>query len=187
MLILHVHILCFCTDFAVGAPYTENNGNTGAIYIYYGNSNQTLFESQTPFEVRTESTVLWLHWSAHIILSPSLPPSPSPSPSLSVAQITASDVVNNITGLNELKTFGYSVSGGVDVDNNRFNGMHVNYAFILYIHNVQKDYYNNVHVQCMLNYYVHVHMYVRMQVQYISLVFLQILLLELMRVNWLFC
>ena len=25
--------------------------------------------------------------------------------------------------LNELKTFGYSVSGGVDVDNNQFNGM----------------------------------------------------------------
>ena len=142
MLILHIHLLCFCIDFAVGAPYTENNGNTGAIYIYYGNSNQTLFESQTPFEVRIESTVLWLHRSAHIILSPSLSLTALPSLSLFlslslslyVAQITASDVVNDVTGLDELKTFGYSVSGGVDVDNNQFNGtliMHVT------LHNVQ--------------------------------------------------
>ena len=47
----------YCIDFAVGAPYTANGTNTGAIYIYYGNSNQTEFEAQVPFEVCTESTL----------------------------------------------------------------------------------------------------------------------------------
>ena len=44
--------------------------------------------------------------------------------------------MNSVRGLDELKTFGYSVSGGVDVDNNQFNGMLI--LVILYIHNVQK-------------------------------------------------
>ena len=45
--------------------------------------------------------------------------------------------MNNISGLNELKTFGYSVSGGVDVDNNQFNGTLIMYIHFS-VHNVQK-------------------------------------------------
>ena len=41
-------------------------------------------------------------------------------------QITASNLVNNVTSLNVLKTFGFSLSGGlVDVDNNGYNGAYV--------------------------------------------------------------
>ena len=30
--------------------------------------------------------------------------------------------MSNVEGLNELRTFGWSLSSGVDVDNNRYNG-----------------------------------------------------------------
>ena len=63
---------------------------------------------------------------------PPLPPLPFPlslhplplSPSLSSFPqvITASDVMTRI-GLNRLKTFGYSLASGVDVDANEYNGM----------------------------------------------------------------
>ena len=32
-------------------------------------------------------------------------------------------MVSRVNGLNELKTFGWSLSGGVDVDANQYNGM----------------------------------------------------------------
>ena len=64
--------------------------------------------------------------SSLFLLSPSLPFSPfSPfPPSLSSFPqvITASDVMTRI-GLNQLKTFGYSLASGVDVDANEYNGM----------------------------------------------------------------
>lgn len=36
--------------------------------------------------------------------------------------ILASDVLNAIEGLDELKTFGYSLASGVDVDANAYQG-----------------------------------------------------------------
>ena len=42
----------FPIDFAVGAPYADNGNNTGAVYIYYGNSDRTVFETQVPFKVK---------------------------------------------------------------------------------------------------------------------------------------
>lgn len=38
-------------------------------------------------------------------------------------EITASDIVNNVTGLDRLNTFGFSVSGGIDVDNNQYKDL----------------------------------------------------------------
>ena len=38
-------------DFAVGAPYEEDGDSTGVVYVYYGNSDLTLFSSQTPVRV----------------------------------------------------------------------------------------------------------------------------------------
>ena len=44
--------LSLSLDFAVGAPYEEDGDSTGVVYVYYGNSDLTLFENQTPVRVR---------------------------------------------------------------------------------------------------------------------------------------
>ena len=43
--------LSLSLDFAVGAPYEEDGDSTGVVYVYYGNSNLTLFSSQIPVKV----------------------------------------------------------------------------------------------------------------------------------------
>jgi hypothetical protein len=42
-------------DFAVGAPYEVVGKSTGVVYIYYGNSNLTLFHEQTPGRVSSQA------------------------------------------------------------------------------------------------------------------------------------
>ena len=37
-------------------------------------------------------------------------------------QIRAEQIVSNVEGLNELRTFGWSLSSAVDVDNNQYEG-----------------------------------------------------------------
>ena len=37
-------------------------------------------------------------------------------------QIRAEQIVNSVQGLEELRTFGWSLSSGVDVDNNQYRG-----------------------------------------------------------------
>ena len=41
----------FHADIAIGAPYEVNGDSTGVVYIYYGSSNFTAFQQQTPFKV----------------------------------------------------------------------------------------------------------------------------------------
>ena len=38
-------------DIAVSAPYEASGDGSGAVYIYYGQSNWTAFEEQTPSKV----------------------------------------------------------------------------------------------------------------------------------------
>ena len=44
---------CMIADIAVGAPYeVSDDGNTGAVYIYYGASSESGLISQSPDQVR---------------------------------------------------------------------------------------------------------------------------------------
>ena len=56
----------FHADIAIGAPYEVNGDSTGVVYIYYGSSNFTAFQQQTPFKVYiVVSNVLYIYECMH--------------------------------------------------------------------------------------------------------------------------
>lgn len=108
----HIVLYC-CLDFAVSAPYESSSRSTqnrGAIYIYYGRDTKEELGNQTPQKVIVTHNVSMCQekWLATCMC----------------VQIHADSIVESMENPMLLRTFGFSLSGNVDVDNNQYNGMH---------------------------------------------------------------
>jgi hypothetical protein len=98
----------------IGAPYeksSDSTSNTGAVYVYYGKDTRDNFESQTPVRV---SVYNYRSTESSLTL-----------------QVHGDDIVNAVEGLTSFRTFGFSISGNVDVDNNQYKGVCLEWVWSL--------------------------------------------------------
>ena len=100
----------FGADFAVSAPYQEG----GAVYIYYGKDSS----GDGIIVNATEQQVNWpdLHVKEYHTVD-------CDHCGLCDQVITAEQIVSQLTSLDSLTSFGYTLNGQFDVDNNKYRGM----------------------------------------------------------------